>query len=76
MNLPGVPVESRVRSILDSPGELRIDHQRFPKQTFEDLRNMVLQYVEEQPFDCWKMAKLPVKIGMIARTNRMIMGDL
>eukprot|EP00434_Breviolum_minutum_P040697 symbB.v1.2.036177.t1/scaffold5047.1/size31493/1 len=47
MNLPGVPVESRVRSILDSPGELRIDHQRFPKQTFEDLRNMVLQYVEE-----------------------------
>lgn len=52
MNLPGVPVESRVRSILDSPGELRIDHQRFPKQTFEDLRNMVLQYVEEQPFDC------------------------
>ena len=51
MQLPGVPVESRVRAVLDSPRELRIDHQRFPKQTFEDLRNMVLQYVEEQSFD-------------------------
>ena len=75
MHLPGVPVESRVRAV-DSPGELRIDHQRFPKQTFEDLRNMVLQYVEEQSFDHWKMEKLQVKRGWLHEQKGWSIGKL
>eukprot|EP00435_Cladocopium_sp_Y103_P059201 s15_g21.t1 len=47
MHLPGVPSESSVVASLDNGTALRIDHQRFPLETFQTLREMVLQYVED-----------------------------
>lgn len=49
MQLPGVPSESSVAASLASENgtALRIDHQRFPLETFQTLREMVLQYVED-----------------------------
>lgn len=50
MQLPGVPSESSVAASLaaENGTALRIDHQRFPLETFQTLREMVLQYVEDR----------------------------
>ena len=50
MQLPGVPSESSVAASLASENgtALRIDRQRFPLETFQTLREMVLQYVEDR----------------------------
>ena len=55
MRLPGVPSESRVAAALDNgtaAAALRIDHGRFPLESFQTLREMVLQYVEDRVGPC------------------------
>jgi hypothetical protein len=62
MQLPGVPSESSVAASLASENgtALRIDHQRFPLETFQTLREMVLQYVEDRVLEGWNMLEPPV----------------
>ena len=48
MHLPGVPSESSVAAAVANGTAPRIDHRRFPLETFRQLRETVLQYVEDR----------------------------